>query len=307
MSPFNPLVTILIPVYNGEKYLKEAIESALGQSYEPIEIMVINDGSTDKTEAIIKSYDQKLHYYKKANGGVATALNLGIKKAKGEYISWLSADDTYSPQKIATQITSLTNLPSDQRTSTILYSNFGYIDEKSDLVNQVEIEKYHPIDRLNTSLYPTVKGLVFGGTLLIPKRCFTEVGDYDPTLRSAQDYELWFRMFPKYRVRFERRCLAFYRQHLGQGIHSIKSKQETNEFWINLMKRMTPPNMVETDGSVANFYFTMHKQMQHFGNLKAATFAKQQYSLEKETTLTQLGREIGYLGQPLFRRLRRLC
>ncbi len=94
---FNPLVSIIIPVYNGANYVEEAIKSALAQTYKKIEVVVINDGSTDKTEEIVKKYLKKVRYYKKTNGGVATALNFGISKARGSYISWLSHDDLYYP------------------------------------------------------------------------------------------------------------------------------------------------------------------------------------------------------------------
>ena len=77
---FNPLVSIVIPVYNGENYLKEAIDSALAQTYKNIEVIVVNDGSSDKTDEICKSYGSKIRYFKKENGGVSTALNLGIEK-----------------------------------------------------------------------------------------------------------------------------------------------------------------------------------------------------------------------------------
>ena len=101
---FNPLVSIVIPVYNGENYLEEAIESALAQTYNNIEIIVVNDGSVDNTDAICKKYKNKIRYFKKENGGVASALNLAIEKMQGKYFSWLSHDDLYFPQKIENQI-----------------------------------------------------------------------------------------------------------------------------------------------------------------------------------------------------------
>ena len=100
---FNPLVSIIIPVYNGENYVAEAIDSALAQTYDNIEIIVVNDGSEDRTDEICKSYGNKIRYFKKENGGTSTALNLGIKNMNGEYFSWLSHDDKYYPNKIKRQ------------------------------------------------------------------------------------------------------------------------------------------------------------------------------------------------------------
>lgn len=99
-----PKVSIIIPVYNGEKYVSEAIKSALNQTYKNIEVIVIDDGSEDKTETICKSFGKKIKYFKKKNGGVSSALNLAIKKMRGDYFSWLSHDDLYYPEKIERQI-----------------------------------------------------------------------------------------------------------------------------------------------------------------------------------------------------------
>ena len=107
---FNPLVSIIIPVYNGENYLREAIDSALAQTYKNIEIIVVNDGSKDKTDEICKSYGSRIRYFKKENGGVSTALNLGIKKMNGEYFSWLSHDDLYYDDKIKVEVDYLREL-----------------------------------------------------------------------------------------------------------------------------------------------------------------------------------------------------
>ena len=103
---FQPKISIIIPVYNGENYLRESIESAINQTYKNIEIIVVNDGSNDdnKTENIALSYGSKVKYIKKKNGGVASALNLGIEKMTGDYFSWLSHDDLYTPNKIKNQV-----------------------------------------------------------------------------------------------------------------------------------------------------------------------------------------------------------
>jgi len=106
MPSFNPLVSIVIPVYNGSNFLKEAIQSALSQTYNNIEIIVVNDGSNDnnKTEQIALSFKNKIRYLKKNNGGVSSALNLGIRKMNGDFFSWLSHDDLYEKDKIQNQI-----------------------------------------------------------------------------------------------------------------------------------------------------------------------------------------------------------
>ena len=124
---FNPLVSIVIPVYNGENYLKDAIDSALAQTYKNIEIIVVNDGSTDNTEKIALSYGNKIRYFKQKNGGVSSALNKAIKHMKGEYFSWLSHDDMYYPCKVALQVEYLEHL---NNKDVVLFADYRIIDEE---------------------------------------------------------------------------------------------------------------------------------------------------------------------------------
>ena len=97
-----PLVSVVIPVYNGANYLSQAIDSVLAQTWPNIEILVIDDGSDDdgRTEAAATAYGNKVRYTKKRNGGVATALNRGIELMRSDYFCWLSHDDVFEPNKI---------------------------------------------------------------------------------------------------------------------------------------------------------------------------------------------------------------
>lgn len=101
-----PLVSIIIPVYNGSNYLKEAINSALSQTYENIEIIVVNDGSNDnnQTKNAALLFGDSIKYFEKENGGVSSALNYGVKHSNGKYVAWLSHDDLFSPNKIEYQM-----------------------------------------------------------------------------------------------------------------------------------------------------------------------------------------------------------
>ena len=125
-------VSLIIPVYNGEDYVEEAINSALNQTYENLEIIVVNDGSKDKTEQICLKYKDKIRYYAKENGGVATALNLALEKMTGEYFSWLSHDDLYYPNKIEEEM----KYADDH---CIIFSNYDLINEKSEVYHQIKI------------------------------------------------------------------------------------------------------------------------------------------------------------------------
>ena len=139
----SPKVTIVIPVYNGSNYMREAIDSALAQTYENIEILVVNDGSKDggKTRDIALAYGDKIRYFEKENGGVATALNLAIQEMQGEYFSWLSHDDVYYPDKIQAEIEYLQKIG---REDVIVYSDQDYIDRDSKITGTLKLEDCDP-------------------------------------------------------------------------------------------------------------------------------------------------------------------
>lgn len=95
-----PVVSVIIPVYNGAKYLMEAIDSVLSQTFTDFELLVVDDGSTDETWGLIQSYGSRVRGFRKLNGGVASALNLGIRESRGKWIAWLSHDDAFLPKKL---------------------------------------------------------------------------------------------------------------------------------------------------------------------------------------------------------------
>lgn len=212
---FNPKVSIVIPVYNGSNYLQEAIDSALAQTYDNVEVIVVNDGSKDdgKTEAIAKSYGESIRYYYKENGGVASALNLAISKAEGDYISWLSHDDVYIPDKLEVQINYLRK--EKNKESVLFYSDFEYINEKSEFLETYRARRVSPDDFIY-SLFSG--GVLHGCTLLIPKICFEKAGLFNESLRTTQDYELWFRFIKlKYVFKHVPKILVKSRIHPEQG------------------------------------------------------------------------------------------
>lgn len=257
---FNPKVSIIIPVYNGSNYLREAIDSALAQTYKNIEIIVVNDGSNDggKTEAIALSYGDRIRYFYKENGGVASALNLGISKAEGEYISWLSHDDVYYPNKIELQINQLTS----GEKNIVLYSDYDYIDSESKLTGAGKIGYINP-DFFRYAL--TTSHPIHGCTVLIPKHCFDECGFFDESLRTTQDYDMWFRMAKKYRFVHMPKNLIKSRAHAEQSQQTMNTLHisECDYLLSKFIKNLTEEELLLSTGKnlslsyaevAANFY-----------------------------------------------------
>lgn len=194
----SPKVSIIIPVYNGSNYLANAIECALNQTYDNLEVIVINDGSTDdgKTEEIALAYGDRILYYSKANGGVSSALNYGIKKMSGEYFSWLSHDDAYEPEKIEKAI-ALLNANNVIGKKVVAFTGGYFIDTSGNKIKDfvqyfAEGVFYSGLDVVNIM---TKKGTLNGCCMLIPKAAFKEVGYFDESLRYSQDSLMWYKIF----------------------------------------------------------------------------------------------------------------
>ena len=189
-----PLVSIVIPVYNGANFVREAIDSALSQTYENIEIVVVNDGSTDggKTKDACMEYEGRIKYFEKENGGCASAINYGIKMAEGEFISWLSHDDLYYPEKIQYQIGLYKSKGLD--TKTVIISN------QSDLIDKDGKKIFHPSYGNCGFLKPRQAfcHLLFekcfnGCGLLIPKNLFKDDLFFNESMKFVLDWDLWLR------------------------------------------------------------------------------------------------------------------
>lgn len=204
-----PLVSIIIPVYNGANYLGEAIESALAQTYKNIEVLVVNDGSADggATEKIVKSYGDRIRYFYKENGGVASALNLGIQEMTGEYFSWLSHDDVYYPDKIEVQMSFLSK--KDFRT-IILYSDFDIIDENSRILETQKKGGFKP-DLFCIALI--ISNPLHGCDALVPKKSFEQVGGFNEQLLTTNDYDMWFKLASNYEFHHISQPLIKVRRH----------------------------------------------------------------------------------------------
>lgn len=213
-----PLVSIVIPVYNGSDYMREAINSALKQTYTDIEVIVVNDGSRDNgmTDTIAKSYGKKIRYFSQDNGGVSSALNLGIEKMHGKYFSWLSHDDVYEPNKIEKQVALLEAL--DEH--TIICSACSYINENSEkMKGHFPDNGFHEgyTDGKRTLQIMLSHSAVNGCSLLIPKSAFDKCGGFDESLRFCQDVFMWYKLFlNNFSMYYTEECLVKSRIHSNQ-------------------------------------------------------------------------------------------
>ena len=188
-----PLISVVIPVYNGEKTIRETIESVLNQTFKDFELIAIDDGSTDKTVEIInRIQNSRIKVFSYPNAGLSASRNRGIAQAIGEYISFIDADDLWTPDKLEAQLKALQENPQ----ADVAYSWTDCIDESGKF--------------LRRGGYITVTGNVYerlllvdfvegGSNPLIRKHVFTEVGGFDESFNAVEDWDMWLRLASRYR------------------------------------------------------------------------------------------------------------
>jgi len=188
-------ISVIIPTYNRANFLLKTIQSVLDQSILPYEIIVVDDGSTDETQAIIKDspfYD-KLIYLRQENKGVSSARNRGIDIAKGEWICFLDSDDIWYPSKLEKQIEFHKNNPN------ILFS---HTNEEWIFNGKIIKQKKHQQKQSGFCFEQNIHNTLIGAsTVMIHKTIFDKVGLFDESLKVCEDYDLWLRILSHYEVR----------------------------------------------------------------------------------------------------------
>jgi len=186
-----PKISVIMSVYNGERYLKEAIESILEQTFKDFEFIIVDDGSDDKILKILNEYakkDIRIRIIKnKKNIGLTKSLNKAIKTAKGKYIARMDADDISLQNRFFKQVA----IFKKYHDVSIVVNNYAIIDKNN---KEIKVQKL-PSD--NFSLYNSVRknNIICHGSIMIKKTLLDKIGGYNELLDFAQDYDLWLRVF----------------------------------------------------------------------------------------------------------------
>lgn len=191
----SPRVSVIMPVYNGEKYLKKAIEGILSQTFKDFELIIINDGSNDKTLEIIKSYaDSRIRLISQENKGIIYSLNRGIAESRGKYIARMDADDISLPERLEKQREFLENNPE----YGIIGSTY-FIMNQDGAITGVQPVLLYDEDLKNEIIFQTVFG---HGTVMMRKNIINWLGGYSDSKNSlhVEDYELWIRIAQKTKI-----------------------------------------------------------------------------------------------------------
>jgi glycosyltransferase involved in cell wall biosynthesis len=259
-----PTVSVILPTYNRAELIGRAIKSILSQTYQDFEIIVVDDGSTDNTEEVVKSFDDKRIKYivYKRNKGAAIARNVGIKAAMGEYIAFQDSDDEWLPLKLEKQLKVFDVSPAEVG---VVYTGFWRIKDKKKI--------YLPFEWVKQKDGNIHKELIKGNfvstqTILVKKECFKKSGLFDENLRGLLDWELFIRISNYYNFKYiEEPLLIAY--HTLDSI-TADSNAITEALEIIIKKHFE--YFAEDRKSLVNHYFVIGKSFYSNGETKKGRY-----------------------------------
>jgi glycosyltransferase involved in cell wall biosynthesis len=205
-------VSVVIPAYNAERFLREAIDSAIAQTVAPIEVIVVDDGSTDGTAEVLASCGGVVRSVRQENGGVSSARNHGARLAVGDAIAFLDADDVWHPQKLERQLPHL----EDARVG-LVHCGVHHVDEAGAILAS-ELDGMSGSVARDLLLLQRNVVVAVGSTALLPREVFELVGGFDEEMSTSADWDLAYRIATRWEIAFVAEPLASYRQH-GAGMH----------------------------------------------------------------------------------------
>jgi glycosyltransferase involved in cell wall biosynthesis len=259
-----PLVSIVIPVFNGANYVGDAIESALAQNYPNLEVIVVNDGSNDggATEEAVRQFEPHVRSIQKPNGGVATALNAGISAMRGELFSWLSHDDLYKPDKVSRQVEVFRGFGA----RCVVIGDFELMNERGQSIDQISLAGRNLAARPLDAIF---HGLINGCALLVPKYLFREVGTFEPGLPTTQDYHLWHRIARSTPFVHCPHADVRQRVHPLQGSRHASHLDEASRLVIHLIDSTPFEVMRAYEGSPMRFLMKVRERLLSYRGLHA--------------------------------------
>lgn len=246
-----PKVSVIIPVFNGEQYIAMALESVFSQTYQNYEVIVIDDGSTDRTEEIMAPFLSELKFIRQPNSGPACARNKGIENSIGEFVAFLDHDDIWLPNKLNLQVPYL----EQSKTVSLVYSDFGTFNDQGIIEDSASRARGLFMPSGYVFPYLFFDPICWTSTVLVRRSCLHEIGgfDEDQKIHMAEDYDLWLRLSKKIEFHYINQVTAMYRQspnslsrNVGGGvkaeIHMLQKVMENfpeihNEIGTGKIKR----------------------------------------------------------------------
>jgi glycosyltransferase involved in cell wall biosynthesis len=232
-----PEISVVIPSYNSAAYLPDAIDSALNQTTDPLEVIVVNDGSTDETARILERYQGRVVSISQENRGLSAARNRGIAAARGDLIAFLDADDIWLPEKLEKQLACLGQYPQ----AALVHSQLYYWDAQT---GEKSIERHRGRHEFSGRCYDRLffRSGVIPSTMIVRSDCLAHVGGFDEEIRrpTSQDYDLCLRIARHYEFGFVDEPLILYRRHASNFTNQAMACLEDELFVVRKVARADP-------------------------------------------------------------------
>jgi glycosyltransferase involved in cell wall biosynthesis len=229
-----PLISVIVPTYNRSRYLVTAVEGVFAQTYESLEIIIVDDGSTDDTPQALKPYSGRVRCIYQENRGVSAARNRGILAAQGELLAFLDTDDVWLPQKIERQMACLERRPTAGLAHTdalYLHGDSDRTSKRPDIVHSCDGDCYANLffgNRIVTS------------SVIVRRQCLEKVGGFDETIRYAEDYDLWIRLARHFEFAYCNEALVLYRLHPSNAIKDALALRRGDVYVLNKALKADP-------------------------------------------------------------------
>jgi len=215
-------VSVVIPAYNNAKATVKTVESVLNQSYKNIEIIVVDDGSTDNTAGLLKTYADsgKIKYVYKDNAGACSTRNVGIGLASGEYIGLLDCDDLYLPEKVELSVKFFDSNPD----CGFVHSAAYFIDDNDKILREFS----HRLSSMSKSMAKDLllRDFICNSTVVLRKSCFDKVGLFDEEIFTPGDWDMWLRLAENYKAGYIDKPLVSYRVSSSYNLNHIDQVQK---------------------------------------------------------------------------------
>jgi len=203
-----PRVSVVIPTYNYARYVPEAIDSVLAQSFEELEIIVVDDGSTDKTAEVLRAFGGQLRVIRQERRGLSAARNTGIRAARGQYLAFLDSDDLWLPEKVSLQVA---RLDAEPEVGLVYAETLLFDDSTPATLTPHSYWASHPSGKILPWLVR--QNVIPSPTPMVRRELFERVGLFDETLSACEDWDMWIRIGRVCEIAYVNRVLAKYRQH----------------------------------------------------------------------------------------------
>lgn len=220
------LVSVVIPVYNGARFLRTAVDSVLAQTYAPVEVIAVDDGSTDDSPTVLASYGDRVHVIRQRNSGVSAARNVGVRQAAGAFVAFLDQDDWWLPTKVGRQVEQFAT----DADLGLVHTDVAYYDEPSAAYVEGWLDASGPGQLVGRCYDRLLQGnAISNSSVMVRKAVLDAVGGFNTEIRrnTIQDYDLWLRVARRSAFGYLPDRLTVYRLHPGQGMwHTRNSLAE---------------------------------------------------------------------------------